>query len=102
MVSKPILPASQHSQDFVKTVSKTLGCRYLLFLPEGYTRKKQKWPMIMFLHGSGQSGDDVNKVKELGPPKIVERQKDFPFILVSPQCPKDEWWYDKIELLINL
>ncbi len=102
MVSEPILSAVQHSQDFAKTVSKTLSCRYLLFLPEGYGQKKQKWPMIMFLHGAGQSGDDVNKVKEHGPPKIVEKQKDFPFILVSPQCPKDEWWYDKIELLINL
>lgn len=100
-VSELLLSAGQHSQDFTKTVSKTLSCRYLLFLPEGYGQK-QKWPMIMFLHGSGQSGDDVNKVKEHGPPKIVEEQKEFPFILISPQCPKDQWWDDKIELLINL
>lgn len=101
-VSEPVLSAGQHSQSFSKTVSKILGCRYLLFLPEGDGRKEQKWPMIMFLHGAGQSGDDVNKVKELGPPRIVERQKEFHFILISPLCPKDQWWYDKIELLISL
>jgi predicted peptidase len=58
--------------------------------------------MLLFLHGAGERGSDLEKVKVHGPPKIVEKQKDFPFIVVSPQCPEDDWWTDKVEVLIHL
>jgi predicted peptidase len=95
-------PGSQHSQTFEKEITKTLSCNYLLFLPEDYGKKKQRWPLIMFLHGAGERGSDLNLVKVHGPPKIVENRKDFPFIVVSPQCPEDDWWTGKVEVLINL
>ena len=98
----PVPPGSQHSQTFEKQITKTLSCNYLLFLPEDYGQKKQQWPLIMFLHGAGERGSDLNKVKVHGPPKIVENRKDFPFIVVSPQCPEDDWWTGKVEVLINL
>ncbi len=97
-----VTPGSQHSQVFEKTVTKTLNCKYLLFLPEDYGKKQQRWPLIMFLHGAGERGDNLEKVKKHGPPKIVEKQKDFPFIVVSPQCPTGDWWTDEVEVLINL
>jgi len=102
MASEPVLAPGQHPQVFEKTITKTLSCKYLLFLPEGYGEKKKSWPMILFLHGAGERGNDLKKVKKHGPPKIVQKRKDFPFIVVSPQCPKDDWWTDKIEVLINL
>ena len=80
-----VTPGSQHSQTFEKTVTKTLTCKYLLFLPEDYGKKRQRWPLIMFLHGASERGSDLKKVKVHGPPKIVENQNDFPFIVVSPQ-----------------
>lgn len=98
----PVPPGSQRSQTFEKEITKTLSCNYLLFLPEDYGQKKQRWPLIMFLHGAGERGSDLNKVKVHGPPKIVENRKDFPFIVVSPQCPEDDWWTGKVEVLINL
>src|SRR5207253_2262419 len=64
---------------------------YLLFLPEGYAKSKEKWPLMLFLHGAGESGSDLAKVKVHGPPKIVETKKDFPFIVVSPQSPGRGW-----------
>lgn len=64
---------------------------YLLFLPQGYEQSKKKWPLMLFLHGSGESGHDLAKVKAHGPPKIVETKPDFPFILVSPQSPGRGW-----------
>ena len=102
MTSNPVLAPGQHSQVFEKTITKNLSCEYLLFLPEGYSKNKEDWPMILFLHGAGERGSDLNKVKVHGPPKIVEKQKDFPFIVVSPQCPGDDWWTDKVEVLIHL
>jgi len=92
----------QHTQTFEKTVTKTLGCNYLLFLPESYGQEKKDWPLMLFLHGAGERGNDLQLVKKHGPPKIVEKQEDFPFIVVSPQCPKDQWWNDNIDVLINL
>ena len=83
----------QVAQRFTSTEDKSLTIGYLLFLPDGYrvrqvgTRQKS-WPLLLFLHGSGERGDDLNLVKKHGPPKIVERKPDFPFVVVSPQCPK--------------
>lgn len=102
MTSEAIKPGGQQSQAFEKTITKTLDCKYLLFLPEGYGREKKDWPLMLFLHGAGERGDNLELVKKHGPPKIVENRKDFPFIVVSPQCPENEWWTEKTEVLINL
>lgn len=64
---------------------------YLVYLPEGYDQKSS-WPLVLFLHGAGERGADLELVKKHGPPKLVEAGKSFPFILVSPQCPKDHFW----------
>jgi len=100
--SQSALPPGQHPQVFEKTVTKTLKCQYLMFLPDSYGRKQQHWPMILFLHGAGERGSDLKKVKKHGPPKIVENKKDFPFIVVSPQCPANSWWPEETDVLINL
>jgi predicted peptidase len=66
---------------------------YLLFLPKGYEAKSEKrWPLILFLHGAGERGTNVWKVATHGPPKNVTANPDFPFIVVSPQCPEGEIW----------
>ncbi len=77
---------------FQKSFTQTAGYQYLLFLPEGYLDGKEKWPMILFLHGAGERGNDLQKVKRHGIPKIAEEQERFPFIAVSPQCPADQYW----------
>ena len=67
--------------------------KYLLFLPKGYESSSDKrWPLLLFLHGAGERGTDIWKVTTHGPPKIVAHNPDFPFILVSPQCPEGEIW----------
>lgn len=73
---------------------------YLLCLPKDY-QKKDSWPLMLFLHGAGERGDDLELVKMHGPPKIVETDENFPFILVSPQCKKSRWW-QPIELTVLL
>ncbi|MCE0484853.1 MAG: prolyl oligopeptidase family serine peptidase [Methylacidiphilales bacterium] len=73
-------------------VTKNIQCNYLLFLPQSYDQTKKRWPLILFLHGMDESGDDLSLVKKHGLAKIVEEKLDFPFVVVSPQCPRDEWW----------
>ena len=66
---------------------------YLLYLPDGYDETKSaKWPLVLFLHGAGERGANLEKVKIHGPPKLIAEGKDFPFIMLSPQCPNGQWW----------
>jgi len=69
---------------------------YLIDLPKGY-EKQESWPLLLFLHGSGERGTDLELVKMHGPPKLIAQGKDFPCIVVSPQCPKNKGW-EPIEL----
>jgi predicted peptidase len=64
--------------------------RYLLFLPAAYAVHPQRWPLILFLHGAGERGRDLQRVKRHGVANIVEEQPAFPFVVVSPQCPLRE------------
>ena len=49
---------------------------YLLYLPRGYTTD-QKWPLLVFLHGAGERGDDVEFVRQAELPKLIERGRFF-------------------------
>jgi predicted peptidase len=75
---------------------------YLLYLPENFEAYPH-WPLMIFLHGSGERGDDLDLVKKHGPPKLAEEMK-LPFIIVSPQCPAGSRWEPKplIELIDHI
>ncbi len=64
---------------------------YLLYLPQAYD-DQEAWPLVLFLHGAGERGDDLDLVKKHGPPKLIDNGQHFPFLVVSPQCPKNRWW----------
>src|SRR4051794_16930459 len=92
---------TQTAQNFAAENSYRLAAKYLLFLPKDYDGKSGKrWPVILFLHGAGERGTNVWQVAKHGPPKIVQQNPEFPFIVVSPQCPSDEIWSN--EILISL
>jgi predicted peptidase len=73
-------------------ITVTVKLQYLVYLPPAYKNDNNKWPLVLFLHGAGERGEDFGFVKRLGPPKLVEQGKDFPFILISPQCPMGQRW----------
>jgi predicted peptidase len=75
--------------------------RYWLYLPPGYGQHEKRWPMLLFLHGAGESGEDLEKVKKHGPPKIVETGKDFPLLVVSPQSRRRGWRPEVLRALID-
>ena len=82
-------PGKQQAQKLERTIKVTLG--YLLYLPKDYAQK-DSWPLVLFLHGSGERGDNLERVKIHGPPKLIAAGKEFPFIVVSPQCPEHRGW----------
>jgi pimeloyl-ACP methyl ester carboxylesterase len=71
----------------------TREINYLLYIPDGYGKDTTvKWPLILFLHGGAERGNNLEKVKANGPPKLISKGKKFPFIIVSPQVPSGELW----------
>ena len=66
--------------------------RYLLQAPRG-DKPASGWPLMLFLHGYGECGDEIEKVKKHGPPKLTaEFEQLGKCVIVSPQCPRDSWW----------
>src|SRR5689334_4685210 len=62
--------------------------KYLYYLPKDYNPKgKERWPLMLFLHGAGERGTEVQRVAIHGPMSLVKQGKDFPFIIIAPQCP---------------
>jgi predicted peptidase len=135
---RPVLPAAllavlcsaaplgaaetQTVQSFERTITRTLSYRYLLHLPTGYDPAGARvWPLLVFLHGSGERGTDPWLVAKHGPPKLLRADSPAPanetpaaaarraeatrqlatqFIVVSPQCPPDAWWDDDAVLAL--
>jgi len=94
---------AQQAHTFEVQVTKIVRLDYLLYLPKGYgTDPQKKWPLILFLHGAGERGDDLELVKVHGIPKILKRRRNFPFVVVSPQCSEDAWWPGEVEALAAL
>ena len=91
---------SQRAKTLRKRIIKAVTCRYLLHLPSGYARSRKRWPLLLFLHGAGERGDDLELIKKHGLPKFLDERPEFPFIVVSPQCLAEQWW--DTDLLITL
>jgi len=88
--AKPPASVVQPEDHFVAKSSVVAKIDYLLFLPTGYEKPERNWPLILFLHGAGECGTNLDLLKRNGPPKFVLSHPDFPFILVSPQT-KGGW-----------
>ncbi len=70
---------------------------YLMYLPKNYDPAKEAMPLMLFLHGRGESNGPLSLVAKWGPPMIVASGEDFPFILVSPQCPREDFWSSPVQ-----
>jgi predicted peptidase len=93
--------AMQSTRHFKKQIVRQAELDYLLYLPTGYQRSGPAWPLMLFLHGAGERGTNVDKVAVHGPPKLTKAGAKLPFIIASPQCPDNRIWRDD-ELLALL
>lgn len=69
---------------------KELG--YILHLPN---TTKEKKPLLIFLHGDGEKGTDIEKVKIHGPFKYL-KSHDIDAYVLAPQCREKELWDTEI------
>lgn len=93
VAAQPIA-GKQVEQSLEVTTGKTVD--YLVYLPKGFDPESDKqWPLMMFLHGRGESRGPLSLVAKWGPPRFAERGDDLPYILISPQCPAENRWADE-------
>jgi predicted peptidase len=87
------------AREFTFKKSQQTKVNYLLYLPKGYEQTAAKsWPLMLFLHGAGERGNEIWKVAVHGPPKHATNGVHLPFILVAPQCPEGQQWSNEILL----
>ena len=66
--------------------------RYQVYVPADWNDHK-KWPVILFLHGAGERGDDGLLQSDVGLGHAIRKNAAaFPFIVVMPQCRKGKVW----------
>jgi predicted peptidase len=71
--------------------------RYQVFVPSGWT-VGHRWPVVLFLHGSGEAGNDNHRQLSQGlPPWIKQHHDRFPAVVVIPQAPNGTFWNGEIE-----
>ena len=91
----------QTAQKFSCERKQVLFADYLLYLPKDYAADSvQRWPLILFLHGAGERGSNLQLVTKHGPPKVAPQLTNFPFIVVSPQCPAGKIWSNDLLLAL--
>jgi predicted peptidase len=82
---------------------RSAGLNYQFYTPARYEPASGiKLPLIVFLHGSGERGDEPELVKKFGLPKELDKWDDFPFLVLSPQCPADQRWLQTAPDVIKL
>ena len=74
--------------------------RYLLHLPDEYGQDSERmWPLIVFLHGSGDDDFDSAWVMSTGLPEVLfneEQPDNFDFVVVTPQSFFGTTWWDRV------
>ncbi len=84
-------PGVQASHQYVPPKDGGMPIDYLIYLPREY-EPSRKWPLVIFLHGSGARGQDLQLVRREGLARLVDLGEQFDFILVSPQCATNSTW----------
>ncbi len=67
--------------------------RYRLLKP-AHVEPGKKYPVVLFLHGAGERGDDNRKQLMYFPEWMTrsEWREKYPCYLIVPQCPSEKWW----------
>ncbi|WEK59862.1 MAG: PHB depolymerase family esterase [Candidatus Microbacterium colombiense] len=98
--SRHVIPADRSSdvRDDGPAPADTL--RHLIHLPDDYDADPgRRWPLVLFLHGAGERGSDLDLAALHGPPMLADAGHEFPFILVTPQCAESSQWVTELSTL---
>ena len=92
LFSLPSFAQKAEGGSFSTAIKVEKQLNYLLYTPK---KAKKDMPLIIFLHGSGEKGNDLEKVKIHGPFKYLKDHELDAYVL-APQCPQDEYWDEEV------
>ncbi len=81
---------SEHTFD--EAVEIPVKLNYALYTPDGYLNSQEDYPLIVFLHGAGERGDDLSKVAVHGPLQYIKEGNKIDAVILAPQCPEGVYW----------
>ncbi|MBM7568946.1 hypothetical protein [Paenibacillus sacheonensis] len=79
------------SRSFEASVAIRAEIGYKLFVPDHYDGSRP-WPIIVFLHGIKKRGSDIGLLDNYGLLKSAAGTREFPFLVLAPQCPAHSYW----------
>lgn len=85
---------------FSTIIQEQVSLGYRTYFPDGYSNAGPKHPMLMFLHGSGEIGTDLDRLTTAALPKFIEAGLNLPFVTVCPQC-NHMWDARSLALLLD-
>lgn len=106
--SLPSDPGGEQSSFYLGETDAPYG--FYLYIPGGYEQSVTGYPLLIFLHGSGERGNsetdsvELENVLRYGPPKLISQHKwnpRYPMIVASPQCHDKRWNPQKIHDFIG-
>lgn len=89
----------------MRVYTKTNELGYVLTTPTGFNAENEHLPLIVYLHGAGERGDNLEAVKIHGIPKLFSADPDYHglrVVTLSPQCPDGKVWDNLTEQLMYL
>ena len=89
---------NKSSEKFITNLAMQVSLKYHIYFPNNYHDSDTKFPLVLFLHGAGERGDDLGLVEKHGIPKMINNGINFPFITVAPQCPKFQYWSEPVNV----
>lgn len=89
----PSTVAAQEQEAFNKEhfVKNADTLKYRILFPKDFSEEKE-YPVVLFLHGAGERGDDNQAQLTHGSELFLKHQEEFPAIVIFPQAPKDDYW----------
>ena len=70
---------------------------YRLLYPAGF-KTSEKYPVLLFLHGAGERGNDNKAQLKHGGDLLKEGMKLHKGIVIVPQCPKEDYWIENLDV----
>ena len=89
---------NKSSEKFITNLAMQVSLKYHIYFPNNYHDSDTKFPLVLFLHGAGERGDNLRLVEKHGIPKMINNGINFPFITVAPQCPKFQYWSEPVNV----
>ena len=84
------------SARFSSKITEQVDLNYYLYFPDKYEYSNLEFPLVLFLHGAGERGVELDSVQIHGIPKMINEGQKFPFITLAPQCPESSWWSEPV------